>query len=48
MKAVQTFKSLCTPAQLYLGLSVLSVLGMCYQNIGNPNSCISSGIPPPF
>ncbi len=37
MKAVQTFKSLCTPAQLYLGLSVLSVLGMCYQNIGNPN-----------
>ena len=37
MKALSLFNSLCTPAQLYLGLSVLSIVGMCFQNIGNPN-----------
>ena len=37
MISLKTFKSLCTPAQLYLGLSILSVLGMCIQNIGNPH-----------
>ena len=37
MNAFKLFNSLCTPAQLYLGISILSVLGLCYQNIGNPN-----------
>ena len=34
---MKNFKALCTPAQLYLGLSVLSFLGLCWQNAGNPN-----------
>ena len=38
MEPLKIFKSLCTPAQLYLGISVLTVLSQCYQNIGNPNS----------
>ena len=37
MQALKIFNSLCTPAQLYLGISVLAVLSQCYQNIGNPN-----------
>ena len=37
MNALKLFNSLCTPAQLYLGISVLAVLSQCYQNIGNPN-----------
>ena len=37
MKVAKQLKALCTPAQLYLGLSILSVLALCYQNIGNPN-----------
>ena len=37
MKLLKSFKKLCSPAQLYLGLSVLSILSMCYQNIGTPN-----------
>lgn len=37
MQALKIFDSLCTPAQLYLGISVLAVLSQCYQNIGNPN-----------
>ncbi len=37
MKVVKQFKSLCTPAQLYLGMSLLSVLALCYQNLGNPD-----------
>ena len=36
MAALKYFNSLCTPAQLYLGLSVLSILSMCFQNT-NPN-----------
>ena len=41
------FNSLCTPAQLYLGLSILSILGMCFQNMGNPNvyACGFNGKP---
>ena len=37
MNSLKLFKSLCTPAQLYLGMSVLAVLTQCYQNVGNPN-----------
>ena len=37
MQSLKIFNSLCTPAQLYLGISVLAVLSQCYQNIGNPN-----------
>ena len=37
MKTLKLLESLCTPAQLYLGMSVLAVLTQCYQNIGNPN-----------
>ncbi len=38
MNAYKLFNSLCTPAQLYLGLSIIAVLSSCIQNIGNPNS----------
>jgi len=38
MNTLKLFNSLCTPAQLYLGLSVLSILSMAFQNIGDPNS----------
>ena len=37
MNSLKLFNSLCTPAQLYLGMSVLAVLAQCYQNVGNPN-----------
>ena len=37
MNSLKLFNSLCTPAQLYLGISVLAVLTQCYQNVGNPN-----------
>ena len=37
MNSLKLFDSLCTPAQLYLGMSVLAVLTQCYQNVGNPN-----------
>jgi hypothetical protein len=37
MKALKLFESLCTPAQLYLGMSILAVLTQCYQNIGTPH-----------
>lgn len=37
MNSLKLFNSLCSPAQLYLGISVLAVLGQCYQNVGNPN-----------
>jgi len=37
MQTLKLFNSLCSPAQLYLGMSILAVLGQCYQNIGNPN-----------
>lgn len=37
MNAYKLFNSLCTPAQLYLGLSIIAVVSSCIQNIGNPN-----------
>lgn len=36
MAALKYFNSLCTPAQLYLGLSILSIISMCFQN-SDPN-----------
>jgi len=38
MNVYKLFNSLCTPAQLYLGLSTIAVISSCIQNIGNPNS----------
>ena len=38
MNVYKLFNSLCTPAQLYLGLSTIAVISSCYQNIGNPTS----------
>ena len=38
MNAYKLFNSLCSPAQLYLGLSTIAVISSCIQNIGNPNS----------
>ena len=39
----KTFKSLCTPAQLYFGLSALSILALFIQNCLDPyNLCIGS------
>jgi hypothetical protein len=32
MNYEKTFKSLCTPAQIYFALSVLSILGLLVQN----------------
>jgi len=37
MQLIKTFKSLCSPAQIYLAISVLTTMTMCFQNIGNPN-----------
>ena len=37
MQTLKLFNSLCAPAQLYLGMSILAVLVQCYQNVGNPN-----------
>jgi len=37
MNTLKLFESLCSPAQLYLGMSVFAVLTQCYQNIGKPN-----------
>ena len=34
---MKTFKKLCSPAQLYLGLSVISILGMLAQNCNTSN-----------
>jgi len=36
-KIMKTFKKLCSPAQLYLGLSVISILGMLAQNCNTSN-----------
>ena len=38
MNAYKLFNSLCTPAQLYLGLSTIAVISSCIQNMGSPNS----------
>lgn len=37
MQLMKTFKTLCSPAQIYLAISVLTTMTMCFQNIGNPN-----------
>jgi hypothetical protein len=37
MTTLKQLTSLCKPAQLYLGMSVLIVLSQCYQNIGTPH-----------
>tara|TARA_B100001250_G_C19754138_1_gene769259 strand:- start:860 stop:1183 length:324 start_codon:yes stop_codon:yes gene_type:complete len=37
MQLIKTFKTLCSPAQIYLAISVLTTMSMCFQNIGNPN-----------
>lgn len=33
---LKIFNSLCTPAQLYLSLSMLSILGLLMQNVSMP------------
>ena len=41
--SAKNFKSLCTPAQLYFGLSALSILALFIQNCLDPyNFCIGS------
>jgi hypothetical protein len=41
--SAKNFKSLCTPAQLYFGLSTLSILALFAQNCLDPyNFCIGS------
>ena len=43
LKLANKFKSLCTPAQLYLGLSILSAVGLIIQNCMDPYTlCIGS------
>lgn len=37
-KTVKLFKKLCSPAQLYLALSLLSILAILFQNLQNPYS----------
>ena len=37
-KFIKTFEKMCTPAQLYLGLSILSIISMIIQNIANPDT----------
>lgn len=38
MKILKQLKSYCTPAQLYLGLSLISIISMIIQNLQNPNT----------
>jgi len=43
MKYLNEFKKLCTPAFVYLALSVFAVLLIALQNIGNTNKyCLGS------
>ena len=37
MNLLKKFKNLCAPAQIYLALSILTTLSICYQNISDPN-----------
>ena len=40
-KPVFLFKKLCTPAKIYLVLSIISVISLFYQNYSNPKKyCI--------
>lgn len=36
MSLIRTFKNLCPPAQIYLAISALTTMSMCFQNIDNP------------
>ena len=36
MNIIKTIKGICSPAQLYLGLSFLSILAILIQNLENP------------
>ena len=38
MKAIKTLQKLCAPAQLYLGLSIISILAILMQNLQDPTS----------
>lgn len=43
LKFANKVKSLCTPAQLYLGLSVISAVGLIIQNCTDPYTlCVGS------
>ena len=43
MELLKTFNSLCTPAQFYLAISTVSIVGMLLQNLGNSNKyCIGT------
>jgi len=43
LKLANKFKSLCTPAQLYLGISILSAVTLIIQNCMDPYTlCIGS------
>ena len=38
---LKTINKICLPAQIYLGISTLSILGILFQNIGQDNKyCI--------
>lgn len=40
---MKTVNTLCSPAQIYLGISVISVVAMILQNLGNPKKyCIGT------
>ena len=38
MKLFTLFKQMCTPAQIYFGISFLSILSMMVQNIQDQNA----------
>jgi len=41
MSILKTINKLCLPAQIYLGISALSILALFFQNIGQQNKyCI--------
>ncbi len=43
MKLLKTFNSLCTPAQVYLGISMVGVISMIMQNLSNSHMyCIGN------
>lgn len=43
MKLMKEIKKLCTPAYLYLVLSVVSMVAMMFQNAGNTNTyCVGN------
>lgn len=43
MELLTDFKALCSPAQVYLGISLLSIVTMLMQNLGNSHQyCVGS------